>query len=318
MTNYRRALWLYPMFQIPLVCLGIFLTAAILFWLLKFGRPQVAVAIALDLSNSTRGEGIEQIYDSSTIVGQEIQAVRAYLNLNDSGILKNPNQIKIFGFAGKIKPLNSNFDTDSKKVEREMSQTLESTAIFDEVSSNSTDINLAIETGIAELKSVSNRCKELLIVTDEDGKLDDSSSSWSELDVLNSQIKINAIVFGAKITKQDRKSNENEKLILHRATTITGGDIFFEDINKITSLFTEKFFKVFNSNSKWIVFWLGLAWISLMWLLVLPLDQWILQGIFALTMDISGRLALANALFWTVLTSVLLWKFWGIPFFSGC
>jgi Ca-activated chloride channel family protein len=66
------------------------------------------------------------------------------------------------------------------------------------------------------------------------------------------------------------------------------------------------------------VFWLGLAWIALMWMLILPLDRWIFQGLMGMSMDLSGKLAISNALFWTVSTLSAIWRFFGIPFLSGC
>lgn len=305
MTKHRRVLWLYPIFQIPLICLGIFLTAAILFWLLKFGRPQVAVAIALDLSASTYGNQTQPFNAPGTILNQEVQAVRAYLKQNNKEILRRPNQVKVFGFAGNIKSLNQGFENNNKKVERELLQNLEIPNLSEEIASGTTDINLAIETGIKELKTKVDSCKELIIVTDGQESQERISVPLIAEAALN-RIKIHNLVVSKEGYELEVLSNQ------------TGNKILIDASNQLTTIFTDRFFKVFNSNLKWIIFWLGLAWIALMWVLVLPLDRWVFQGMFALTMDIAGRLALANALFWTVLTSVFLWKFWGIPFLSGC
>jgi Ca-activated chloride channel family protein len=66
------------------------------------------------------------------------------------------------------------------------------------------------------------------------------------------------------------------------------------------------------------MFWLGGAFISLMWMLVLPLDRWFFQGLIGLDMTLGGQLALGNALFWTVLTVVVVVNLWGLPFGSSC
>ena len=77
MGSYRVKLWNYPLFQIPLICCGLCLVAATLFWLLGFGRPKVAVAIALDLSGSTYNNQIELFNSPGTIINKEVQAVQA-------------------------------------------------------------------------------------------------------------------------------------------------------------------------------------------------------------------------------------------------
>ena len=74
LSRYRRPLWRYPLFQIPLLLLGACLAAALLFWLLGLGRVPVAVAIALDLSSSTYSS---EFNAPGSIMAQEVQAVQA-------------------------------------------------------------------------------------------------------------------------------------------------------------------------------------------------------------------------------------------------
>lgn len=57
----------------------------------------------------------------------------------------------------------------------------------------------------------------------------------------------------------------------------------------------------------WRLLSLGLLGISLAWTLTLPFDR-LLQGQTQLTMDLSGRLALGNALFWTTLLISLMFS----------
>ena len=260
MKSYRRGLWLYPVFQIPLICLGICLIIAALFWLFKFGRPQVAVAIALDLSNSTY-EGRTELFNApGTVLNQEVEAVQAYLERNNEEILRRPNKVKVFGFGKQVIPLTTNFENNSTKTEQELLQTLKAVETPQAVLPDNTDIDLAIKTGIRELKKVQDSCKELILVTDGiDGQANISPLLLAE--ALANRIKINSIVVG------------QQALALKTAALGTRGKYISGNSNNLSTFFTEDFFSFFNSNLKWIIFWLGLAWISLMWMLVLPLDS---------------------------------------------
>jgi Ca-activated chloride channel homolog len=302
MSKYRIKLWNYPLFQIPLVCFGLCLLIALLFWLLGFGRPQVAVAIALDLSGSTYNNQIESFNSPGSVVYQEIAAVRAYLEQNNEDFLRRPNQVKVFGFGGIVKPLTGNFDNNSQKVKESLQEALKTEGLAQEIISDSTDINLAIKTGINALRTVPKKCRELILVTD--GQATVSPGVITE--AIANKVKINSVVVGA------------ESLALRGAALATRGTYLSGDSNNLSVFFTSNFFQSFNSNLKWIVFWLGLAWICLMWALVLPLDRWLFQGWLQMRIDQSGKLAVAHALFWTVSTLSVIWRFWGIPFLSGC
>ena len=300
MSRYRVKLWNYPLFQIPLILLGLCLVTAMLFWLLGFGRPKVAVAIALDLSSSTYGE-VSSFNASGTVLNREVKAVEAYLQLNNEEILRNPNQVKVFGFSDAVKPLTGNFEANSNKVATSLSEALKTEGLADEIGSG-TDINLAIKTGINALRTVPKRCRELILVTDGIANV----SPGVIVNASANRVKINSVVIG------------QEALALRGASFATGGIYLSGDSNNLSAFFTDNFFSTFNSNLKWIIFWLGLAWICLMWTLVLPLDRWLFQGLLKMRIDLAGKLAIANALFWTVATLSALWRFWGIPFLSGC
>jgi Ca-activated chloride channel homolog len=301
MSSYRRPLWLYPIFQIPLICLGLCLILALLFWLLGFGKPQVAVAVALDISGSTYNNQIELFNSPGTVVNQEIEAVQAYLKQNNPEILRRPNQVRIFGFGGLVKPLTSNFSTDSDRVSKELETALENPNLAQEINPDSTDINAAIETSTNALKTVGKHCKEIIVVTDGQGII----SPIAIANAVANQVKINAVVVG------------QEALVLRGATLATRGTYLSGSSNDLSAFFTNDFFNLFNSNLKWIAFWLGMAWIALMWTLVLPLDRWVFQGWMSMTMDRSGKSAIAWALFWTVSTLSAIWRFFGIPFLAG-
>jgi Ca-activated chloride channel homolog len=152
------------------------------------------------------------------------------------------------------------------------------------------------------LKNVLQHCRELILVTD-------GQASVSPIAIANAasnKVKINAVLVGS------------EAPLLRAATFATGGVYLSGSSSNLKTFFTDNFFSRFNSNLKWIVFWLGLAWIALMWMLILPLDRWLFQGLMKMRIDLSGKLALSNALFWTVSTLAAIWRFFGIPFLSGC
>jgi len=298
--SYRRRLWLYPLFQIPLMCLGACLVAAALFWLLGLGRPLVGVAIALDLSNST--------YDSAefnapgTVMAQEVEAVESYIEQNEQQ-LEVPNQIQIFGFGGVVIPLTDSFQTDSQQLKNDLNRVLQTPNLEQRIVPDQTDINLAIQEGTEALSRIEDRCRELLLVTDGEAPVDQQVIKEAAV----SKVKINAIVVGEDVPE------------LQGAARQTGGIYLSGNVDNLQGLFTNRFFTSFNSNHRWVIFWLGAAWISLMWLLILPLDRWIFQGLMNLPMHLAGQLALGNAFFWTVATTLIVWRLArGLPFISQC
>lgn len=301
-SNYRRPLYLYPLFQIPLIFLGFFLLLALLFSLFGFGRPPVAVAIALDLSQSTYGLTFNA---PDSVMAREVRAVEAYLDKNTADFLREPNQVRVFGFANDVISLTSAFEVDRAKVAAELRQSLQpdlATRI-----GGGTNINLAIQTASQELSSIADRCRELLIVSDGEVSVDSSVIAGA----LRGRVRINAIVLNVESSE------------LQGAAVSTGGTYLSGEVANLNSLFSERFFNRFNNNWRWLLLWLGLAWIALMWTLTMPLDRWVFQGILKMRLDWAGRLALGNALFWTVATPGIMWGIYrllnlAVPFFSQC
>lgn len=290
MVNYRRQLWLYPLFQVPLMLMVACLIIAALGWFLSWGKPPVAVAVALDFSSSTAG----------IVRQQEIEAVNSYLEQNQQ--LNNPNQIQIFGFASQVKPLTTDFQTDSKQVQNQLKQSIQNTTLERELGGG-TNLDLAIQAGTDALSGVEKRCRELLIVSDGEANVDETVIQ----NAIDNKVKINAVVLGGRPSPE-----------VQTATNKTDGTYLQDEASNLEGLFTGKFFTEFNSNNRWMRFWLAGAFIFLMWMLVLPLDRWVLQGIIGLNMTLGGQIALGNALFWTVLTLTLIWRLWGLPFGSSC
>ncbi len=290
----RRQLWLYPLFQIPLMLMVGCLIVAALGWLLSWGRPPVAVAISLDLSGSTQGE----------IRKQEILAVKSYLQQNQD--LKNPNQIKIFGFASNVKALTASLETN--EVNQEFSEAVKDTNLDGLVRElgGGTNIRLAIEEGVNYLNTITKRCRELLIVTDGDvGRFEIIEKIVNR--AIEENVKINAVVLGNTFSPA-----------IQTATNKTRGIYLSGEASELSTLFSENLFTRFNSNLRWIIFWLGAAFICLMWMLTLPLDRWVFQGLIGLDMTLGGQLALGNALFWTILTIIVVWRLFGLPFTGAC
>lgn len=287
----RRQLWLYPLFQIPLIMMLGCLVVAALSLVLGLGRPQVAVAIAIDFSSSTSG----------TVRNQEIQAVGSYLEANKA--LKNQNQIRVFGFASQVQALTNSFTANSQQVEGELNQSLQAPNLEQQLGGG-TNLNLAIQEGTAALSGIEEkRCRELLLVTD--GIADVNQNAIEE--AIAQKVKINAVVLGG------RDSGD-----LRRATGRTNGIYLSDEASNLEALFVDTFFTRFNSNRRWLIFWLGAAFIFFMWMLTLPLDRWLFQGLIGLDITLAGQLALGNALFWTVLTAIVVWRLFGLPFAGTC
>lgn len=303
MLHQRRPIILYPAFQIPLMGLVICLIIALLFWLFGVGRPTVAVAISLDLSVSTYSNDIQRFNAPGTVMQQEIEAVRAYLDRNSLENLRIPNKVQVFGFGGVVLPLTQGFQSDSKAIKSELDRALQVPNLVQRVVPNKTDISLAIQEGTRALSQISDHCRELLLVTDGEANV----LPQAVADAVEQRVKINSIVVG------------NEAPALRGAAIATGGTYISNSTSSLEALFTHKFFTLFNSNWRWLVFWLGLAWICLMWVLYLPLYQWVFQDFLKVHWTLASKIAFTNALFWTTATPGILWRLLGsFPFSSQC
>ena len=303
MLSNHRPLWLYPLFQIPGILLGIFLVLAMLFWLLGLGRPNVAVTIALDLSSSTYTP--QPFNAPGTVMAQEVAAVRAYVE-RSSQQLKVPNQIQVIGFAKQVVSLTNGFTDNKQQLETELNQSLANPNLRSQLG-DGTNFDQAIEQGTKALAG-QNQCRELLLVTD--GQADISPLTIAQ--AASQKVKINALVVGADAPRLQAAASATQGVYTSYAS---------EAVSVLQSLLADKFFPQFNSNLRWVVLWLGAAWVALMWLLTLPLDRWVLHGWMGLPWNLSGQLALGNAVFWTVLTPFILWQLWqflGLPFFASC
>ncbi|NET57359.1 MAG: VWA domain-containing protein [Symploca sp. SIO2E6] len=303
MSSHRRVFWLSPLFQIPLMFLVTFLAITALFWLLGLGRPPVTVAIALDLSSST-GQLESQDYErETTVMGKEVRAVRAYLEKNASELGERSNQVQIFGFGGAVQPLTESFNSQRQQIESQLTQSLKNPDLSAQIVPGKTDLDLAIRQSTNALINHDDHCRELLIVTD--GQEPVSPSVIAE--AVNRQVKINAVVVGGEAPS------------LRGAALATEGTYLTSALDTLEVFFTNRLFADFNSNLKWIIFWLGLAWIAFMWTITLPLDEYFFQQLLGLNWSLAGKLALSHAFFWTVATPGIIWRIaGGIPLISAC
>nr|WP_199306274.1 vWA domain-containing protein [Coleofasciculus sp. FACHB-T130] len=273
--------------------LGACIVVTALIWLLGLGRPPVAVAIALDLSSSTYST---EFNAPGTVMYQEVAAVRSYLQQNAQQ-LRNKNQIQVLGFGGVVRSLTGDFKTDSQQVDAELTQALANPDLPQLVANNTTDINLAIQKGTEALGTIGQkRCRELLLVTDGGANVSPAIIT----DARNRKVRINTVVIGEGSPE------------LQAAALATGGIYLSGEQNNLEMLFTDTFFTRFNSNLKWLILGLGATWIALMWTLILPLDRWLFQGLIGFNRSLSGQLSLSNALFWSVLTPLIVWQLFNL------
>lgn len=302
MKGYSRPFWSYSLFQVPAMALGLCLVLALLFAFLGWGRPQVSVAIALDLSGSTYNNNTSAFNTPSTIVYEQVESVSAYLQRNSE--LSPPNQVKVLGFGNEVLPLTNQFQRNSDSILEQLNRSLEEDNLPEAIAPEGTNVNLAIEEGTNLLSQVSQGCRELLLITDGGGSVSPEVVS----NAISNNVRINAIVI-----------NEEAPELL-AATAASRGIYFSDRIGNLETLFISNFFNRINSNLKWIIFWLSLGWVALVWMLVMPIDRWLLQGLFNLPFNLAGKLALSQALFWTTATVFFIIRLlgWGFNFIPSC
>lgn len=284
--------WRYPIFQIPASLVVGFLIVALLTNSLGWFPPTVSVKMMLDLSSST----YEASYFRGTgsLMATEIEAVKTYARKNAAS--SNPNYLSLSGFGSQVVPITMNFSSDATAIETAL-DTVVQPSLVPQIGGG-TNLNLAVERGIASLSSQSKRCKEMLIVTDGEAQLSRVQLIRAQAD----RVKLNFLIVSQKVPPN-----------LAKAAISTRGVAMVADTFNIQNLIADQLRQRFNSNSKFVKLFLGLAFIALMWMSILPLDRF-LQQHWQIRFDFAGRIALFNVLFWTFLT------FWwlGLPVVQGC
>ncbi len=307
MLKYRRKVIEYPLFYTPLIMVGIFLALALLFGLLNIGKPSVAVVIALDLSSSTyQGQTFNA---PNTIMDQEVQAVNAYLEANAK--LRNPNKVQILGIGGgKAPKLTASMESSQDVIVNQLNRQLNDPNLPYQLQPEpqQDDLDIVINNATEILQEQENHCKELLMVTDTGVTITQSAVTQAT----GKNIKINSLVFGTDSVPNLRSaSRQTDGIYIDNINLSNTGGSYLEEV------FLNDFFRQFNSNWKWIRFWLGCAFIAFLWVLVLPLDRWIFQGMLNMSMEPSGKISLGLAFIGTIITVALMIA-GGLPLISPC
>ena len=289
--SHPASSWRYPILQLSSFLVFVFLVVSLLTNTLGWFSPPVSVQMMLDLSNSTRSQDIQS---GKSLMEAEIEAVKAYAEENAQST--NPNNLSLAGFADLVQPITNNFSADSRAISTALEQTVQGD-ITNRVGSG-TNLTLAVESGINSLASQLDRCKEMLVVTD-------GAANLSPTQILRAQsnrVKLNFLIVGQTIPHN-----------LAQAAHNTGGLALSADVQNIQSLIANRLRHKFSSNSKFVKFFLSLALISLVWMLLFPLDR-LLQTLLQIRFDHAGRISLFNAVFWTMMAFYWL----GLPAFQRC
>jgi Ca-activated chloride channel homolog len=302
MASHKRAFWRFRLFQVP--CVALILSSIFLFlaFQLNLGAPQVAVVVALDISGSTQSAG--QFNAPNSIMAQSVDAVNAYVDA--SSVLKQPNHIKVIAMGGgKAPELTKDFQSDFESVKSELKKSIQDPKLLELIKPEPSqdDLNIVFQKANESLSTMSNMCRELVVVSDNGVNLSETSIT----EAIANKIRVSSIIFGGKDVD-----------MLQQAASLTKGLYLSGSSGDFKQFFIDRFFPKFNSNLRWVIFWLGMSWMALMWVLVLPLDIF-LQKVVKLPLHWAGKLSLNHALFWTALTPFMIWKLAeGLPFINAC
>jgi Ca-activated chloride channel homolog len=288
-----QPVWRYAYFQIPAILTGLFLALAILTSAFRWFPPNVSVQMMLDLSSSTY-QSTSVFRGPGTIMEAEIEAVKEYARQNIRA--ENPNLLSLAGFADRVQSITPAFSNNSSEIDRSLDQVVQPNIILQV--GGGTDLSLAIEKGLDSLNSQTGRCKEILVITDGEAQLRENLV----FQAMNNSVRLNFLIVGQGVPNN-----------LDSIAVKTGGLALSANLSNIRDLVADKFRQRFNANERRVNFFLGLAFVSLMWLLVLPLDRF-LQIHRKMSFEWAGKIALLNALFWTLFIGLRI----GFPFLSGC
>ncbi len=284
--------WRYAIFQIPAILTVGFLILALLTNYLGWFSPTVSVQMMLDISSSTYANNVFRGF--GTVMEAEIEAVKDYANQNANA--PSPNLLSLSGFADEVIPITQNFSNKPVEIHQALDQVVQP-AIVSQVGGN-TNLDLAVEKGLDSLDSQSRRCKEMLVVTDGKASLEPAQLDRAKLN----RVRLNFLIVGRSVPEN-----------LLTTAKATGGVALPANVSNIKDLVTGEFRERFNSNSRFVNFFLGLAVVSFMWMLVLPIDKF-LQKHWNMYFDYSGRIAISNAFLWTIVILLIV----GLPIFEGC
>ena len=219
--------WRYPIFQLPALLAVVFLILALLTNLFGWFPPTVSVQMMLDLSSSTYEGNVFR--GTGSLMAAEIEAVRAYARENAA--TSHPNYLSLSGFGDRVIPITSDFSGDSLAIETALDRVIKPD-ISSQVGSG-TNLNLAVEQGLESLSSQSQRCKEMLIITDGEAQLDQIQLTHAK----DNRVKLNFLIVARTVPEN-----------LAEAAKFTKGVALPADTNNIQNLIANQLRQRFNSN----------------------------------------------------------------------
>jgi len=280
----NQPFWRYAIFQF---FAGLTLFFLLLAWLtsyLSLFPSSVSVQLALDLSSSTYPS--TQVFNGTgSIMAQELQAVRDYVARNQE--LPKPNLLSISGFADRVVPITTQFSSDQQGINQAIDQVVQPN--LPNQIGGGTNIDLVVEHSLSQLQNQGMKCKQILVITDGAFKLDQGKVNSAK----EQAVKLNFLIAGKPVTPE-----------INDWAQQTGGVALSADLNNISQLLVGQVFNRFNSNP-FVPLFYALAWISAMWMLLLPLERAITK-FMKIRVDYAGKIALYNAIFWTIVTPLLL------------
>jgi Ca-activated chloride channel family protein len=285
MSFTPQPVWRYAVFQISAACLAICLVLALLAGQLGWFSRLVAVHLALDLSGSTYENSLANFNKPGTIMAQEIEAVKVYATRNAG--LSQPNLISVSGFASSIVPITNGFSSDPQEIGRAINQVVQP-SLANRISGG-TNINLAVENGLSTLKTQPKLCTEMLVITDGVFSLEQEIIQQ----VQDHNAKLNFLIVGQPLTVE-----------INQWANQTGGIALEASSSSVIDLLSETVFNRFNANPLVPLFY-GLAFISFMWMMLLPLDRFLDKSL-RIRIDYASKIAVYNAMFWTIATPIYL------------
>ena len=283
--------WHYPLFQIPALFTVIFFTLGVLTSNLGWFPPNVSIQMMLDLSSSTYSNA--DFKAAGTIMAAEIEAVKDYARQNANS--DKANLLSLSGFADQVIPITEKFSSNPTEIEQAIDQVVQPS--IEQQIGGGTNLDLAVENGLKSLSTQKQQFKEMLVFTDGEINL----KPWLVARVKLSGVRLNFLVVDQPVSTS-----------LAQVAGLTGGVALPANVNNITELVSGQLRERFNSNSRIVNLFFGLAFIFLMWMLILPIDR-LLQRLMHIRFDYSGKIALFNAVFWTAVT--LFWL--GLPVYQG-
>jgi Ca-activated chloride channel family protein len=317
----NRPIWNYGLFQKPLIGLVIALVAALVCYFVPIGQEQGAMVIALDISSSTYSNSSGQgggLSAPDTVSGEALKAVDAYIDRNST--LKPPRRIKILAFGDLVVDLTekTGFTDNANQLKEALARTTQQEFplnVPQRVIPSNSDIDTVMTRGLEELKQSGAKCgRELLVITD--GRRPYVFSPDKFLTAALENTRVNFVLVGSPDSSQPAEWAKFQDLAKN-----SGG--LYSALNQpseLTNSLLDRFLPKVKANWSWIVVCLGLAWIALMWTLVLPIDRF-LQKILGWRFDLAGRAAIGYALFWTAATPGIVWRILEVlklPFLNRC